>query len=266
MKTTALALLLLLAPLSAQPSAVPVVAQLEEADEVDGGLGLAETLLSRSEFEGAKRLALRALESDSKNQRALMILAKIAVANRQLKEASDYSQQLLELDDKEADHHALRAMVCLFEGKPDSSIDSFQRALEVGEGKKTPPQLSSYANSLALAYHQAGRPEDALKTCLKYIDEYPLDGDLYLTCSRLYREAEDFSSALQVAEAGLEKAPHFHRLYASVSLAQAKLGNTEASETAFDKLSFYEPELARELRATLDGIREDEAVIKVRVE
>ena len=265
MKTVAFALFLLLAPASADPMELPLVAQLEEADESDGGLGLAESLLSQQEYEGAERLANRVLEEEPNNQRALVVLCKVAVATQETKKARAYADRLLELDDSVAIHHALSAMASMFEGKPELSAASFQRALELGKDQETESQMAFFANSAVLALHQAEKPEKALELCLKYLEEYPKEGFLYLTCSRLYREAESYKEALEVAEKGLEQCPDFHSLHASVALAHANLGNREASEAAFEKLSFYKPELSKELRDVLDGIREDKAEYDVQV-
>ena len=266
MRRVALALFLLVAPLSAQPLKPPIVAQVGDGERADSALELAETLFGNSEFSEAKKFALQALADRPKSQRALMVLAKVAIATRQLDEAKNRVHRLLELDGQNADHHALSGMTSLFMGQTDVALASFQKALMLGEGQKTDSEMASYANSLVLTYHRANKPKEALETCLKSIEKYPQDGNLYLTCSRLYRESSDYSSALEVAETGLKRCPDFHSLYASISLAQAKLGNRKASEVAFDQYSLHVPENSKQLRATLDGIRRDSAEIKVRVE
>ena len=87
-----------------------------------------------------------------------------------------------------------------------------------------------------------------------------------MSCSRLYREKEDFKNALAVAQAGLEKHPEFASLYASVALAEKGLGHDEESEKAFQALKERNPDLAKALREVLDGKKSDKADYQIWVE
>lgn len=242
------------------------IAQLEEADKPAMGLGLAESLLSQNKLGEAEKLALRALKDEPDNQRALMILGKIAISRGNLEEASEIVDKLLKLDDTVPDHHALAGMVAMFKEQPKLSVEHLEKALILGEKTVSPEQCASYANTLVLAHHKAGQPEEGLRVCLFALKKYPQEADLYLSASRLYRETGDFQSALRVAQDGLRVRPDFPNFYASIALAEAALGHKELSEQAYQHLLERDPELAKALRATLDGIRADDAEYKVRVD
>lgn len=235
---------------------------LAQVDE--GGLGLAESLINQGRLDDAEKLAVRALETDPESLEARLILAKIAITRGQLEEAQRYVDQLMEGDSSNPDHHVLQAMVYMFSERDQEAIQSVRQALKLGKDKASPEQMASYSNTLVLALYKVGEKDEAMAICLGAIEDYPEDADLYLSASRLYREQEKYQEALEVAEAGLRVNPDFPGLYASVALAQAGLGNTEASEAAYQELLKRSPELARALRATLDGNRPDEAEYKVR--
>lgn len=237
----------------------PAFAQVE-----DSGLGLAESLISQGRVDDAEKLALRALESDPDSQEARLVLAKIALTRSDLPLAQDYVDQLMEADTGNPDHHVLQGMVFMFSERDVEATDSFRKALDLGEGKASPDQMASYANSLVLALYKIGEREEALQICLDSIAKYPDDADLYLSCSRLYREDENFEQALRIAEEGLKANPDFPGLYASAALAHAGLGDVEASEAAYQELLRRDPELAQALRSTLDGNRPDEADYQIR--
>ena len=234
------------------------------AQAEDSGLGLAESLINQGRVDDAEKLAMRALESDPDSQEARLVLAKIALTRNDLQLAQSYVNQLMEADAANPDHHVLQGMVFMFLERDREATDSFREALELGDGKASPDQMASYANSLVLALYKIGEREEALETCLDSIAKYPEDADLYLSCSRLYREDEKYEQALKIAEEGLKANPDFPGLYASVALAHAGLGNREASEAAYQELLRRNPELAQALRATLDGSRPDEAEYKIR--
>jgi hypothetical protein len=68
-----------------------------------------------------------------------------------------------------------------------------------------------------------------------------------------------------VAPKGLEVAPNFYNLYASVALAEAGLGHKDLSEKAFQQLQKHDPELAKVVRRVLDGTRQDSAELQLEV-
>jgi len=238
---------------------------LEEAQPA-AGLGLADSLLAQGRFGDAQRLASRALEKEPENLHALRILAKVALGTGELEQAETRIDQLLELDPEVPDHHALQGMLALFQNHTEQSIQSLNKAIQLGRAYQADFQQGYYANTLVLAYHKADRAEEALQHCLHFLEEYPEEIHLYLTASRLYREAGNHEGALQVALDGLERQPEFPNLYASVALAEAALGNEDRSEEAYRKLLQLDPELGRELRATLDGVKPDSAEYQLRVD
>lgn len=229
-------------------------------------LELAEDLFGRSQYRKAQELAREIVKADPQHQEALFLLGRIAIATEDLQESQRIATLLLQLGPEEADHHILQGMVTLLEGNPGGSIDDFERALRLGKEKKSSSKLASYGNTLVLAYYQAGRLPEALDRCRSLLEQYPNDGNLHLSCSRLYRESGKMEAARDVALQGLERAPDFHRLYASLALALAGLGEVAAAEQAFLELKKHEPGLAKQLRETLDGIRADKPEFEVHVD
>lgn len=253
----------------AHPTSLPgqLVSQLEEAENPDLALGLAESLLLQGKYLEAAQLAERALQASPSSERALFVLAKASISMSRLEIAQEYVDSLLKLDPTAADYHALQGMVSMFSDQPERAVSSLRKALALGQEKGAPDSyMASYANTLVLAHHRFGQKELALQVCLDALTSYPTDPDLYLSASRLYRESGDFQRALEAAQKGLEARPDFTNLYASRALAHQGLGQKEESEAAYRELLSRDPALADILRATLDGTVRDNAEYKVRVE
>ena len=246
--------------------AVPCVAQLDGGDGSQAYQGLAETMLGQGNFGEAKKLALLALQADPDSSEARVVLAKVGLATGDLEDAQVQVTRLLELDEQDSDHQALQGMILMLEGKTDAAIDHMKKGIELGESQRTGPEMATYANTLVLAYHQNEQADLALKTCLDALQKYPEEIDLYLSCSRLYREQEDYKNALDIAQKGLALNPDFPGLYGSVALAQMALGQPELANEAYLELKARDPELAEMLRETLDGQRLDEVDVRVRVD
>lgn len=260
----------LFGPALAHPPAAATsrqVAQIEEADKPELALGLAESLLVQGKYAEAVKLAERALKANPDNERALFIMAKASISMGRLEAAQTYVDDLLKMDPGHPDYHALQGMIAMFSDQPERAYQSLGKALELGEARQVSDSyMASYANTLVLAYHRFGKPEEALRVCLDSLGKYPHDPDLYVSASRLYREAHDYPKALEMAQKGIGEKPDFPNLYASLALAQQGLGNVEESEAAYRKLLILDPNLAEVLRATLDGTAKDKAEYKVRVE
>lgn len=237
----------------------PGLAQLE-----DNGLGLAESLLQQNRFEDAEALAVRALEAEPESLRARFILARVCLSRAELERAQGYVDTLLSAAPAVPDHHALQGMIHMFAGRDSAAEAAVRKALELGREGATPAQMASYSNTLVLVLYKKGAAAEALELCREAITSYPQDPDLYLSCSRLYREAGEFQNALEIARQGLEVDPDFAGLYAASALAYAGLGQSELSEQAYQEALKSNPDLAAALRATLDGERPDEAEYKLR--
>lgn len=267
MRTTPLALVLVLLALLA----VPILAQTEEVSESEAVseasvVEQAEYLFGQNRFEEAHALAEELLRAAPESEGARVMLAKVAIARGNVEKAQIYIDDLLERDPRDPDYHTLQGMVFAFAEDHQAAIHSLQTALELGAGRSSPERMASYGNTLVLTYHRSGDSKSALKACLSFLEQYPQDGDLYLSCSRLYREAGQFAEAAEIARQGLEARPDFFNLYASLALAEAGLGNHQASEAAYRELQARDPELAQMLRATLDGERPDKAEYKLKHE
>lgn len=240
--------------------------QVAQLDEQDDGLGLAESLLSQGRIDDAEALALRVLKDEPEDYRARFILGKVALLRGQTDQATEIARALVAEQPEVPDYHAFSGTVAMLTGDLDASERFLLRALELGEGNIPDGQMSNYGNTLVLVYHRAEKKDKALDLCVDLMARYDQDGDLYLSCSRLYREKGDFENALQIAQKGLAQIPDFYRLHASVALAHAGLGHPEEAEKAYLLLQAQDPELAKVLRATLDGSVPDDAEYKVRVE
>lgn len=243
------------------------VAQIEEAEKPELALGLAESLLLQGKYMEAVKLAERALKANPDNERALFIIAKASISLGRLEVAQTYVDDLLKMDPNHPDYHALQGMIAMFSDHPERAYQSLTEALELGKARQVSDSyMASYANTLVLAYHRFGRSQEALRVCREFLTNYPHDPDLYVSASRLYREAHDYQKALEMAQKGIEERPDFPNLYASLALAEQGLGHTEESEAAYRKLLILDPNLAEVLRATLDGAAQDKAEYKVKVE
>lgn len=261
---------LLGSPLRAEPPFLEgpkAVAQIDGSESSDFGLGLAESLLIQGQYSEAEKIAFRALELSPDNEQAYFILAKAAISKNELDRAQSYLDRLKVGNDRISDYHALQGVVSMLKDEPEAAVESLLRALDLGEEYKVPASdMGSYTNTLVLAYHRFGQREPALQTALAGIERYPQKAALYVSASRLYREAKEYEKALHIAEQGLEASPGFPSLYASMALAHQGLGHLDKAEAAYQALLQIDPNLAQALRATLDGVVEDTVEYKVRVE
>lgn len=239
-----------------------------QATEFDpsNGLGLAESMLTKEKYMEAGKLAQRVLKSEPDNQRAHLILGKAYFGVGALDLAQKQVKTLLENDEPQAEYHLLDGMIKMFQGKPAQSVAALETAFQISKETQTNPAQASILNTLILAYHKAEQPKQALKAAVNGLEAYPEEPQLYLTCSRLYREKGDFSSALSVAEKGISKHPSFSSLYASIALAHKGLGQKEEMESAYQSLLDRNPELAESLRKVLDDKESDKADYQIWVE
>jgi|JI10StandDraft_1071094.scaffolds.fasta_scaffold225474_2 Tfp pilus assembly protein PilF len=226
----------------------------------------AEALLKDGQPAAARAMAEKELAADSKSMRARMVIAKSALAQNELKVAHTYAAELGKAEPNNADYNELFGLVLVLEGQAAEGIPYLEKALKQGSAEKRDDvQLGSFANTLVTGLHQAGQAAVGLERCSEFIKLYPKCGELYLSASRLYRERSDYKNALAVAQQGLQSAPGYSSLYASVALAEAGLGHKELSEKAFQQLQAKDPELAKVVRRVLDGQRKDSAELQVEV-
>jgi tetratricopeptide (TPR) repeat protein len=231
-----------------------------------GDLDRADLLLQKGLPAESRKLGEQELAADPKSLRARLVIARAALAQQELSTAHRYADELLKADPKSADYNALMGTVLVLEQQPAPAIALLEKALEYGAAEKKPLELMAlYSETLVTGLQQAGQGPEALKHCLDFIRLYPQDANLYLSASRLYRERNDYQHALEVAQKGLEVAPNFYNLYASVALAEAGLGHKDLSEKAFQQLQKHDPELAKVVRRVLDGTRQDSAELQLEV-
>ena len=229
-------------------------------------LDRAEGLLREGLPAEARALGEKELAADPKSLRARMVIAKAALAQNDLQTAHQQAAELGQADPKNADYNELFGLVLVLGGQAAEAIPYLEKALTVGVAEKRPDdQLASFANTLVTGLHQAGQTPQALQRCLEFVKAYPSCGELYLSGSRLYRERSDYKNALEMAQNGLQAAPGYSALYASVALAEAGLGHKDLSEKAYQQLLAKNPELAKVVRTVLDGKRKDSAELQVEV-
>lgn len=226
----------------------------------------ANALLRQGQPAAARALAEQELAANPKSLLAKMVVAKAALAQNELQTAHQYAAELGKAEPKNVDYNELFGLVLVLEGQAAEAVPYLEKALEFGGAeKRDADQMSSFANTLVTALHQAGQPGQALQRANEFIKLYPQCGELYLSASRLHRERSDYKSALEIAQSGLQAAPTFSSLYASVALAEAGLGHKDLSEKAYQQLLAKDPELAKVVRRVLDGQRKDSAELQVEV-
>ncbi len=226
----------------------------------------ANELLSKGQPAEARSLAEKELLVDPKSRGARLVLAKSALAQNDLPTAHGHATELVKADPKSSDYNALLGLLLVLENQASEAIPYLEKSVEFGVAeKKDANQMASFSNTLVTGLHQAGQTPMALQRCLEFIKLYPTCGELYLSASRLYRERNDYKNALAVAQNGLQAAPGFSSLYASVALAESGLGHKELSEKAYKQLLAKNPELAKVVRRVLDGTRKDSAELQVEV-
>lgn len=226
----------------------------------------ANELLSKGKPAEARSLAEKELAVDPKSLPARLVIAKSALAQNDLQTAHAQAAELVKADPKSSDYNALLGLLLVLENQAAEAIPFLEKSVEYGVAeKKDAGQMASFSNTLITGLHQAGQTPVALQRCLEFLKLYPSCGELYLSASRLYRERNDYKNALAVAQNGLQAAPAFSSLYASVALAEAGLGHKDLSEKAYRELLAKNPELAKVVRRVLDGTRKDSAELQVEV-
>lgn len=229
-------------------------------------LDQADVLLRKGQPVQARALAEKELAADPKSLRARLVIAKSALAQNDLRTAHGHAAELVKANPKSSDYNALLGLLMVLENRASEAIPFLERSVEYGVAeKKDSDQMASFSNTLVTGLHQAGQTPLALKRCLEFLQLYPKCGELYLSASRLYRERNDYKNALKMGQDGLQAAPEFSSLYASVALAESGLGHKDLSEKAYKQLLAKNPELAKVVRRVLDGTRKDSAELQVEV-
>lgn len=224
----------------------------------------ANRALGAQQMAVASQLCQRMLQVDPQNLFAHLGLVKASVATGDVSRARFHVDHARRIDAKNLEGLQLDGVVSLLQGNSARSVELLESALAQSRSQKSPlDHQASYANSLIAALHQNQQSEMALQRCQAFLQDYPDFGDLYISAGRLYRERGDFERSLEVAQQGLKKFPTLYNLYATVALAQARLGNREASEQAYSVLAKNNPELAVRIRQILDGKEPDASELKV---
>ena len=122
---------------------------LEQADEA----------FRQGDFEGARKLAQRALERDPAALHGHMILGVIAAQNNQWEISNRHFQRVVKLDPSNPYGYFYLGQAQLYQRQWDAAIQYFKSALE-----RQYPEIGRLLVELALAQNEAGHPKAALET------------------------------------------------------------------------------------------------------
>lgn len=226
----------------------------------------AEEALRRHDFPQAVRLCKNLLESRPQNEVALIQLGQAYLALNQLPLARQCQQQLKQVAPQHPEALALGGILDLLEGHPAEAASQLELALTQGRTQKVRRErLAVYANSLVVSLYESGQKPRALQACEEYRGEFPEQSDLWICACRLYRELDQVQKSADLARQGTQRFPQVANFYASLALAEARLGRKESSEDAYRQLLQRDSELAAKLRPILDGIQPDRPEIQVEI-
>ncbi len=153
----------------------------------------------------ARELVAHSLELDSRFEQTYMILGDSWV-----KEAEDIRRQMVAKQQElaaasDADKAALQAELVALQAERDEkllpAIDAYLQAVEVK------PNLVNVYASVASAYEQMGRTDDAIATFEQAIAANPKSAELYLGLGELYRRLGNLQAAVVQYQQAVALAP-----------------------------------------------------------
>jgi adenylate cyclase len=124
----------------------------------------------KQSFGNAMKLAQKALAMDQNDPEAHRLLGFIYMVARQHDKAIAEGEKTLKLDPNSADGHVRLGQILNVAGKPEEAITSMKRGIRLNP---FPPNW--YLHSLASAYRNAGRYEEAIRAGKKAIEIEPKD-------------------------------------------------------------------------------------------
>ncbi len=223
-----------------------------------------ETALNEHHFDAVVHWAGSILKQNPDYRPAHIAIVKAELALGNFPACRAHLDQVSKLGPQDPESLGLDGMVCLLEHKAPQAVGLLERSLEgARKAQLSPSFCATTANSLVASLHQSGQPSKALQQCSQFLKEYPDCPELYVSASRLFRDAKNYNSALEVAQLGLSKFPEMPNLYASTALAEAALGHQEKCEKALNRLLRLDPKMGLDVKAILDGRRQDKAELQV---
>ena len=153
-----------------------------------------------------------------------------------LANAFTHGQKAIELDDSNADAHALLSSLYTFQRKYDLAIKAAKRAIELN------PNHSGSYNELGWAYLWSGRLDeaiDSLEMALRLDSSSPRN--IWWHLGIAYYLVERYADAANILEEGLIKRPTFSGYHIALAATYARLGRREEAARAAANVQRLDP-------------------------
>lgn len=158
---------------------------------------LAEAYANSGNLDLALPEAKQAVELDSKDVEAKMLLARIYLTTHSYAEAAKVASQLAADRPTDARVAELEGTIAMAQGRPQDAVTAYQRGLSLADN-------NFFRARLAQAQSQAGHPEEAEKTLMPWIESHPDDavarlamGDIFLAANRTADAEAQYTAILQ---------------------------------------------------------------------
>jgi len=202
---------------------------------LQGGILLATTLLSTSDYEEAIRAADRVLAIDPDNRAALFTRAQANINASHAEGALESAERLLELnpDDPRALSYKIGALIDLerFDEAEKLQLDLRERAEESGDAK-----LGARAcGALIVFYAGSDRDEEAARMVGECLDAYPDDPTVRTFASNYLVEHDGVDEAAALWRAAIEEHPEDPQLRSRLANLLLKAGRTDEAEQVLDE-------------------------------
>ena len=158
----------------------------------------------RQSVRNAMKLAQKAIAMDPNDPYAHGLLGRIYMLTRRHDKAIAEGEVTLKLDPNSADGHVRLGQILNVAGKPEKAIISMKRGIRLNP---FPPNW--YLHSLASAYRNAGRYEEAIRAGKKAIEIEPKDLHARLHIAASYSLLGRLEEASAAAKEILQINPKF---------------------------------------------------------
>ncbi len=241
------------------------------ATSLEKGLSLHQ----QGQFDQAKALYLKVLETWSDHPQALHLLGVVEYEEGRLGRATQLIQAAIKADPNQADFFLSLGQVFNKKRQPDKSLACFKKAIAIN-----PTMISAYLY-LALVHLESGQTDEAvatlnqaLHTAPDFIDAHLMLGRIYLNRDQLSEAISCFENALRISPGGgnscfylgvafqksgnahkslywfrktIDRNPGFSEAHLNMGLIYAQLGDINAAVSSYTRALENEPDMPEAL-------------------
>jgi tetratricopeptide (TPR) repeat protein len=211
----------------------------------------ARTYLASKDKKAAEQTLRRAVDVDSANLQAYMMLGQLYASEGRLDEARAKFERLATLQPKGVPAHTMAAMILHMQNKVDEARARYERVMEID------PQAAVAANNLAWLYAEGGGNLDlALQLAQTAKAKLPTNAEVNDTLGWIYYKKNLPELAIPLLRESVAAAPENPVYHYHLGLAYSKKGDDASARHSLDRALKAQPSPkdAVDIRASLETL------------